>query len=330
MGDRRIVASLLLALSAGALYVACRAAIDVLARTDGASPARRALGQWLPVCATALAAVFTGHPEMATVIIFSTSVADLTLVLGLATSLAPMEATSRSRRIWPFVLPAALIPLVGGFSASLSYTHAMAMLVLGGAVLGVSRDPGTSGDSSPPVVSRWGPLQIAQLVLAVGLAGLGGWAAIHGAVAASSASQRISTGAFAAIVLSPLLVLPTLGSASSVAQHGKAGEAAAALVGTVMLNLCLLLPACVLTWHIVSAAPFMHGPGSSILSAISDHGAPLPFSPVTWRLENVLLVVLGFFLIPIAAGRWGLARLESYLLAGGYFFYLAAAWLMAI
>ncbi len=40
----------------------------------------------------------------------------------------------------------------------------------------------------------------------------------------------------------------------------------------------------------------------------------MPFGWVTWRLDNVVLVVLAFMLVPASMGRWRLQRAEGLML----------------
>jgi Ca2+/Na+ antiporter len=116
-----------------------------------------------------------------------------------------------------------------------------------------------------------------------------------------------------------LLVLPTLGTASSVAQKGYPGRAVSALVGTVLLNLCLLLPIVIFLWY-----PATHGWQLNFKDAANQWNSAnaIPYDMTTWRIETVLLVVLGFALGPISMGRWALGRIESSVLILGYAAYI--------
>jgi len=49
---------------------------------------------------------------------------------------------------------------------------------------------------------------------------------------------------------------------------------------------------------------------------------PLPFSWVTWRVDNVVLVLLSFMLIPASLGRWRLGRTEGFTLIALYAAYV--------
>ena len=312
----RTGSGLLLIIAAGLLYVASRLAVFALARGDGSNPGRRALGQWLPVAACALAAIFMGRADVAVSVIFGTSVAFLSLVLGLATYLAPMESLPASRKSWPFILPAALLALLAGFSGHLAWWHALMLLALGGAVLAVWLE---SPEMSDPHAPRSPAGLIAVLApLAVALAGYGAYQAVRGTLASSGNSHLLSPGSVAATILSPLLVLPTLGNASALSQRGHTGRAVSALVGSVLLNLCLLLPACVLLWYL-HEAHWKLG-----FSTFADFRAPwesahaLPYPMAAWRVQTVILLVLGLALVPVSMGRWLFGRFESAALVLGY------------
>jgi Ca2+/Na+ antiporter len=158
---------------------------------------------------------------------------------------------------------------------------------------------------------------------------LGSILAVRGTLAACSISlfddHLIYPGTFAAAILSPLLILPTLGTASSVSQRGNSGQAVAALMGTVFLNLCLLLPVAVLLWHLNPGQ--WDGHVAQFCNIRWSRSHSLPFDLAAWQIETVSLVAIGFGLIPVAIGRWTIGRLESSLLIlayGGYIIMLAA------
>ena len=320
MGDGRLTAGLMILLSAGGLYVACLAAITAIAPADGSKPGLRALCGWLPIVTTALCAVLLHHPEVAVAIIFGTSVANLSLLFGLVTYLRPMQETLPRRRAWAFVLPAALLSLVAGFGGALTWEHALMLLALGAAILGVWRDDARNRPASAAVFQPAEPIRAQsqrwpQLALAVGLAFVAGWAAVRGTVLASQLAQMPGAALIAVSVLSPVLTLPTLRTGVILAEHGKAEDALAALVGTVLLNLCVLLPGAVLLWYVT--------PGGGAAS-VSDAVKGMPYPWGVWRIETVALVILGSLLAPIALGRWVLGRSEAALLVLGYAVYLAS------
>src|SRR5438876_2696391 len=129
--DGRAGTVVVLAVAAALLYAASRTAAAALAGRGGGRPGWRAVGHWLPIAATTLVAACRGKPDVAVALTFATSVGCLSFVLGVLTYLAPMKQLPASRRAWPFVLPAALLSLIAGFSGSVSWIHAMAMLLLG-------------------------------------------------------------------------------------------------------------------------------------------------------------------------------------------------------
>lgn len=294
-------------------YIGTRAGLGALASSDGPAPGRRAIAQWVPIMATALAAVVMGHPEMAVALVFGSSVACLSLVLGMSTYVGPLAEFPPSRRLWPLVLPPAIFSLLAGFHGSLNWFHAILLLIMGAAFLSLWMEASPAnlpGPAAPEPRQRshagWG------LLLALALAGIGAWAAARGAIAAGERSRLITAQLLAGTVLSPLLLLPALGASSMLAQREQTGAAVTALTGTVLLNLCLLLPMVIL----------LHYGLSGLLHVAETRATPYPL--MVWRVDTVMLVVLGFALVPVAAGRWLPGRLESMLLVLAYAAYLVA------
>src|SRR5271170_2953961 len=94
--DAKSLSILKLMVASGVLYAVTRVAVFALARPDGSNPGRRALAQWFAIAATVIAAILWRHTEagnsdrqletqlagVAVSIIFGTSVACLSLVLG--------------------------------------------------------------------------------------------------------------------------------------------------------------------------------------------------------------------------------------------------------
>ncbi|HEX4124601.1 MAG TPA: hypothetical protein VHY37_07725 [Tepidisphaeraceae bacterium] len=332
--SNRLWTAVMLLLAAVGLYGGCRAILDVLMPRPGGARAigaagRRAVGQAVPIAAAALVAMGLREPTLAMVILFSTSVALLTLVLGLATLAAhdprhhpqatpamPPAAqasaiTGRNRRTWMLLLPAALVVFVAGLRSQFGWFTGSAILLMGVAIAAAWREavrlgrheleahPAPTANSA--VSPAWIALRAVQVILGLAVCAAGAWMMLKGATAAAAQSPGIRPGTIAAVVVCPLLVLPVLGSAATAAQHG--AEIVTPLVGTVLINICLLLPACVAVSYAMTRSP-------------------VPFPPGIWRLENMLLVVLGLFLL-LSALRWrSLRRAEGMLLVVGYFVYL--------
>jgi Ca2+/Na+ antiporter len=286
-------------------YIATRFSMAVVGRTDGSAPGRLAVAQWLPILATAIAAVAMRMPEMAICLVFGSSVASLSLVLGMTSYVAPVSPPMPERRLWAMVLPAAIFLLLAGFRGKFTWLHAVMLLVMGAAFLAVwaeRPDPLTM----PPESRDERPAALGFLIPAILLAALGAAVTIYGTF--RSGSRVLTPDLLAATILSPLLLLPTLGSGTMLAQNGHTDRAVTALSGTVLLNLCLLLPAIILIEYAIG---WHHG-----------QAQPVPFPLITWRLDSVLLVVLGFALMPLAFGRWIPERIESVLLIIVYAAYL--------
>src|SRR5665213_268261 len=119
------------------LYAATRLALWLWTDDNGIWPRRRALAQWLPICATVLAAPVLKQPGIAIGLIFGTSGACLSLVIGLGSCFGMLTDIPPNSRVWPMVLPVALLILMMGFHGSFTWVHGAMLMGLGGAVLGV-------------------------------------------------------------------------------------------------------------------------------------------------------------------------------------------------
>jgi Ca2+/Na+ antiporter len=328
-------------LAAATLFASSRAAAGALTRggTLGAArPGQRAVGFWLPIAITCFVALRLGRAEVAVALAFSTSVAALSFVLGVLTYIAPMEAPPPSRRAWPFVLPAALLALVAGFSGEFNWVHALALLVLGGAVYSAWREAAARGDAEqvPQAVAvgtdaeeqrpRW--LAPVELVLALALAVVGGWAAVTLAERAAASVPLVSTRLVAVAVLTPLLALPMLTAVPPDRAAAHTASMASSVVALVLLNLCVLLPVLTIAWHVrggLAGWATQQASTSPLVSAAAARATPMPFPLATWRVDAVVLTVLGFAMIPVALGRWELRRWEAIGLVAGYALYLAVS-----
>ena len=286
-------------------YAATSIAMAALARPDIASPGRRALAQWLPIFATAMAAAIMRQTEIAVALAFGSSVACLSLVLGMSTYVGPLQEFPPSRKLWPLVMPAALFVLLSGFHGTLSWLHAVLLLGMGAGFLPLWVDQSLHGAEQPAATPKDTSSPALGLVIALALAAVGAWATAHGATEVTQQSRLLSTQLLGSVILGPFLLLPALGNCSMLAQQGRAGEAITSLVGTVLLNLCLLLPLVVLVTYVISRG-----------------ATPTHYPLVAWRVDAVVLLVLAFALIPVAAGRWLPGRLESMLLVLVYTAYL--------
>jgi hypothetical protein len=345
--DGRNGTVLMVAVAAALLYVASRVAAAALAGRGTGRPGWRAVGHWLPIAAAALVAAARGHAAVAVALTFATSVCCLSFVLGVLLYLSPMNELPAARRAWPFVLPAALLSLIAGFSGHVSWLHALAMVLLGAALVSVWRDPALREPAAAvsPFASGPGPaarvpaawFRAAELALAAALALVGGWYAVDGVVRASATARLFPPATLTVVILSPLVTLPMLNPSPADAPRGETGATVSTLVAVAMLNLCALLPLLAIVWHVKTAwaGPAPVSGAAEVVSAtraaaadspslltLLGRGSPLPYPLPTWRVDAVVLTVLGFVLIPVSLGRWELRRAESAGLILGYAAYL--------
>ncbi len=141
----------LLLIGAVLLYVSSRAGVDALSG-GRAGPGRRAVGHWIPIAATALVAMAMRRADLAISIVFATSIGCLSLLVGSISILSPDSETPPAfRRLWPFVLPAALLVLLVGFTGQFTCEHALVLLIEGGAIVLAWKELSVAGDAVPAV-----------------------------------------------------------------------------------------------------------------------------------------------------------------------------------
>jgi Ca2+/Na+ antiporter len=303
------------------LYVASRAGVEALAGSE-ASPGKRAVGHWIPIAAAALAAMWIGRGDIALSIIFATSVGCMSLLLGVICIVTPYsDAPAVYRRVWVFALPAGLLTLLAGFAGHLTWWHAGFLLIEGLVLMLAWRELSADGmieAHHDARAVRW--VRRMDFVLCLFLSMLGAIAGVIGAEHVSATLHSISDLATIVAVLAPLLVLPILTGGAHLAQTNRAGAAITTGVGVVLLNLCLLLPVIVLMNYPLQV---VHGQEHLVAQlARIPEVSPVPFSWVTWRVDNVVLVSLSFALVPAALGRWKMGRAEGFTLVGLYAVYV--------
>jgi Ca2+/Na+ antiporter len=318
----------LIALAGLAMYVASKALADALLAGRPKMSGRLALGQWVPIAVVAIASVAGDRPAIAMGLIFSSSIACLCLGTGAVAVLGFFPETSTARRSWTMVLPAGFLVFLAGFQGALSPWIAAVLLLQGLVVLllwnNLQRIPGSPVPVIP--VGRGIGFRIAQFSLAVYIACVGAWFAIHGVERISSGSEFASPGLLTATLLSPLLVLPIIGGGTELAQRNQASTAVDAQLGVVLLNICLLLPLVVLGYYLRQwiMQRVIHHPVSSTFPVALDLKA-FPFPLGVWRVDVVMLIALGLFVMPVALGRWVLTRQQGLGMMVGYAVYLALA-----
>ncbi len=321
---------LLIAASAIGFYVAARVGVDALTDLDHPSATRLALGHWFPIAFTALVAVSVGQPAVAVCIAFGTCVAALLLNLGLITATTgDTVGPAESSRAWPLLVPVGLLAFVAGFQAHLNWIHAVVLLVEGVMVVSIwSSDgsqnvikPMTADPESEPVdrLSDLSPMRWIRFFLALIIAVFAAFVAIYGTVRMSTEVPLTTPGLIAAVGLSPLLVLPMIGTGTVLAERGRASAAASSLIAVSLLNLCLLLPLLIVATM-----------ARNYYLKLSDAPSQIPFPIATWRVDAVLILIMGALLAPVAMGRWRLGRGEGIVLVLAYAAYLGATSVLAV
>jgi Ca2+/Na+ antiporter len=340
------------------LYIASRAAVDALTAANEPSPGRLAVGHWIPIAWAALLATAAGRSEIGIGLAFATSVASLGMVVGVLTCISnDTEGRPVRANAWPFVVPAAILALLAGFSGGLTWWHALMLLGLGACVMsvwvgrkgdepagaasneGARPIPATPLDGAPPAERIPNAWRFTQFLLAVALSAAGGWLAYRATTVADDRTRVATGGLIAAAVVSPLLVLPMLGTGAIAAHHGRLASAMAGIVGVVLLNLCALLPLVILTHYarqVVVDWDKFHPTVAATTAASTEPVETLyqlrsvPFPLAVWRVDTALLIVFGLLLIPVSLGRLTLRKAEGLALAILYAIYLVISTALAI
>lgn len=163
---------------------------------------------------------------------------------------------------------------------------------------------------------------LTQLALAAAVAGLGGWALIEGTGQLAERKAQATAGLLAAAVLGPATVMPLLGLATSRAADGHTYHA---------LGLCVRFSAAA-ALVVAPLGALVYLAASSL--AAGDPGVWLggmPFPATLFRVEAVLLAVVGALLLPLASAHLTPRRRDGLLLVGLYTLYLLlSAWSNAL
>jgi hypothetical protein len=323
-----------------ALFVCSRILAAILPRRAD-QMGLRALAFFLPGAAVSLVSALLGRPEIALGVLFGTSVGAVTTVIGYIAVAEPVEAAPpRWRRLWPFLLAAALLVFVIGFKGTFSWHAAVALAVEGLLLLTLWNDPGDPIPATPqsvldahtphpaeilPDPSPRATLLLAlELLLVAVLLWLSAWFVTRGTVRTAPILRGMSTSGLAGSVVSLSMVLPMMFGSWRLGADGRGWALVTTQIAVVLLNLCLLLPVLILLPYL--AAWFPHVAFFAGDSMLWQEGLPklLIFPPPMWRIDNVILIVVGVFLLPVAIGKWSLSREEGMVLIGAYFFYLTA------
>jgi hypothetical protein len=331
-----------------ALFTCSRVLASVFPRGEGAI-GRRALAYFIPIAASSLIAMLLGRSEIAVGIVFGTSVGAMTTVVGFIALAGPIgDGPPRWRRVWPFQLVASLLVLIAGFKGTFNWRDAFALSIEGLILLMLWND---TSDATPQSVlnSAWnhgglpaGPtdevarfakpgwtsnqigLLILELALTAALLWLGSWAVTRGIVRTGTMIRGLSTSGLAGSVVSLSMVLPMMYGTWRQADGGRGWAPVTTQVGVVLLNLCALLPLLILLPYLAARIPQLSHWAGDALAPRGGLPTLLLYPTPMWRIDNVVLIVIGVLLLPVALGKWRLGREEGMVLMAGYFFYLTA------
>lgn len=313
------VGPVLLMLAAVGWYLAVLMGTAALRRTRD-SAGSRARAAWVCTIPVVLLAVGQGRYEIAVGMIFATSVACMTLVLGIVTLAAGTTPAQASRRGWGMLLPVALVCFLMGLSGGFDLRDAMVLLVQGIAVYWMWQGP-----DEPASQARAVPGTFGSMLGVVIIATLAGLTAIHATLTMSPRMGLMNGGLVTGLMLAPAMALPLIGLGLQAVQDGQYDQFVSGLVGFVFLNLCLLLPLAALLWIAQpprraevfqlepTTAPATLPATTSTTQDDPDFRPPraLPYPMAIWRVDTVLLIAVGLLLLPVSIGKWSLGRPEA-------------------
>jgi hypothetical protein len=250
------------------------------------------------------------------------------------------------------LLPLALLALLAGFSGQIRAAHAL-MLAVQGLVIFAAWPESTDARSFAGAGGRAGGRRGVEVLLAIVLAVLAGWGGVRAARDISDALGLSTRLPITAWLAAPALTLPMIGSGMLLARRGGIESVVSTSVNLVVLNLCVAVPLLVVVWtyapharHVAAVLPTASSivPDTELLTqsgsaapatgptmgpATSVDSSPaLPYPISLWRVDTVLLILIGLFLLPAAFARWSLRRGDGVFLVAVYLAYMwLTAWL---
>jgi hypothetical protein len=118
--------------------------------------------------------------------------------------------------------------------------------------------------------------------------------------------------------------MPMMYGSWRLATGGRAWAPVTTQVAVVLVNLCALLPVLILIPYVAANFPAVGRWAGDALMYREKLPRLLLFPSPMWRIDNVVLIIMGIFLLPVSLGKWTLGREEGAVLMAGYFFYLTA------
>lgn len=266
-------------------------------------------GHLLPLLGVVVWAAASGHPDVALGASLSGAVAAMGLAGGLTLMQRPTlespplavaagsvaAVTPATYTTWALLVPSALAIFMVGMSGLVSWVAMGALAVLSAAILPAVLSPrlrGTRAEKEGVVIA-----------LSIPVAALAGWAAVQGVGMLADGPRHPPAALLAATVLGPASVLPLLSYSTTRARDGD-GFAAMGSCVSFATGAALLLPAVAGLAYWIRTRAF----------------APFPIT--LWRVECVLLLVLGVLMVPLAARRFTPTRRDGGILLGLYVLYV--------
>lgn len=307
-----------------AWYVGVRSLADLLARARGRA-LLRAGSVWVPIVLLVSTAVAMNDLPMAVGVVFASSVACLSLVLGSVLISSPTLSIADShQREWSFVLPVALVMLLIGLKSQFAPVHALVLAAIALALVLLWMDRNRVYPAEPIESVERTPLPhwaaILQIVLSIGACAVAALMASHAAGGIVGQWGLPGSGFVASVLIGPALVLPLVGIGTQMAHENRQGEVLSTVVALVLLNLLVLLPALILARWMQSARSILLADADASLFDIAQ--PILTFPHQVWRVDTLMLVVLGLALVPMSLGRWIPGRGEGFALLFAYAIYL--------
>jgi hypothetical protein len=234
----------------------------------------------------------------------------------------------------------ALISLLAGFRGNIGGQQILILLLEGAVLLGLWADRSDERGRVPAVRLYAGGGRVMVMLMAVLTALVGSVAAALAARGISDALCLPGAGLVTSLMLAPAAVLPMVGWGASTAHQGRQDQVVTTLVGYVLINVCAILPIGAALWmarptalaavHAVDPRVPTTMPATTSASTTDStidedrhlQRPPLPYPMGVWRLDTVLLIAAGLFLLPVALGRWNLGVVEGYVLLLSYVAYM--------
>lgn len=303
------------------LYASALSLAGSMVGVDEVTAGRRAISHAIPIAITAIIAALMGHLAMALGILTATAVAAVSLAPGIALVISSTQPiTPQWARRWRTLLPAALVLWLIGFSSEIDLIQACFLVIEGLALVLIWREP-SEATAAPPAQQPITVGRFILILLGIGLAIVGAPLAISGS-AQQQFNLPLTLGIVAAGILAPILILPILSESARLAERGRGAEARTAQVGLALINICLLIPVIVFIGYGYPHHSITAATAPSTQPAVVNFATPFPIG--IWRVDSVLLVVLGLWLLASTLGRWTSTKIEGVILIILYAAYLVS------